>query len=411
MKKQFNYKSNLLLILSITLLVRIITVFLIGKIPCMDFSYWNEANNILNGSSKQPIYLVPSYGFLLYFLNKVLGSLFLASSICYVLFSFCIALLMYLIAKVMFNERTATITLLLITFMPNLTVAVAGYSHTSTVSLAFILSALYVLILGNFSKMKLTSCIIYFTVSSALAIFIRPESIIIIISILLLTILNKDLKLINRLKIILISSVLLFTAIKGHQIWIKHNTNSQYAGTFSDNKYTYLTFMHTLSLKNGTGIVDSIALDLSIKSFGSPESNRWSTIKAISKNPKIFVSNILYNIKELLDSCAHPLFYPFYLYFFIGIGIFSIWNKKNRYLQLLPLILLFSSIIPVLVFHVEIRYLVNFLVSIILISSYGLAEMNDLGKTKITLALLIFANFIIYAVYLINNSKLESLCG
>src|SRR6185369_12485736 len=147
MIKGFLSSKSLPAVLIITiLLIRVVTVFIIGGVPCMDHAYLYEAHTIINFPGRVSIYLAPFYGILLYGFFKICGSLLLASSVIYILFSTGVAWMAYLILKEIFDRRTGLIALLLMFFLPNLTVAVAGFANTSTVSLFFILASLYILI-------------------------------------------------------------------------------------------------------------------------------------------------------------------------------------------------------------------------------------------------------------------------
>lgn len=410
MKKKL-FSTYAYILLFVTLIVRVLTVFLIAKVPCMDSQYLDQATRFLNEVGSTSISLTPLYGILLYFLNSVFDSLFLASSICYISFSLSISIIMYLIAKELFNERSAIITLLIMILLPNLTVAVAGYSHTPTVSLALILFSAYILVLWNASKIKTTYCISLFSVSSILAIYTRPESIIIVVALALLSSFNNEVKLRQRLFFTTFSLMLITISVFTHHAIIRQRSNAKYVGAFSDAQYSYHTFMHTLSLRNQTGINDSIAMRLSIQEFGHPEDNDWSISKAVKKNPKATLSLFVFNVKELLDNFAHPLFYPIYLFIFIGGGILSCVDGNNIFHKGLIPVFLISALIPVIVFHVEIRYLANALIPLILLTSYGIDQINDSSRKIKIVTLLLVANLVIFLSYLLTNMKLESLCG
>lgn len=399
------------ILLVITFLVRLFTVLLIGKIPCMDNEYLVEAGKLLDDANRHPIGLAPSYGILLYALHAITGSLFISSSFCYVIGSFLVSLFAFLIAKAIFNERTGIIVLSLMIFIPNLTVAVAGYSHTPIVGLAFLMAAIYILVLYNKSAISLTTGLALFGLMSTLGIYFRPENLIVVLLLVLIFLFNKANTLNKRLLFSIGSILITVVAINLHAGFIKNNSSSLHVGAFSDSKYSYRAFIHTLSLREIGIIDDTLALNLSVPAFGTPESNEWKISAAIGKNPRVVVSNILYNLKELLHAFGHPLYFPFYLYFFIGAAVFAK-ETSSAWSQKLSLLILFaSSLLHCIFFHVEIRYLSASLMVLLFMTSWGLAQINNSKQLKWTLASITLFTLTIFLFYLNNNIKLKSLCG
>ena len=200
-----------------------------------------------------------------------------------------------LILEKITSRRTGMIALLILLFLPNLTVAIAGYSHTLTVGVFFVLVSIYLIILLSYSGIKFLIPTLLFSVSSILAIYIRPESIIIILSLYLLLMIKRNIKILNKVCFLCLSLVLISTGIFFHAKFIKQKSNSVTAGIFSDKKYSYLAFIHAYCLHTGANINDTTAIKLSARYFGTPESNDWSIYNAIKKNPHAEVLNILSN--------------------------------------------------------------------------------------------------------------------
>ena len=188
------------------------------------------------------------------------------------------------------------------------------------------------------------------------------------------------------------------------------SSDNQYAGFFTDNKYSYATFIHTYSLRFYDTIVHELAVDVSSRFIGTPEDNNFSIIKAILSNPYQFLVNVLYNLKEILMRFGHPLFAPFYLYFFIG---YLFYNKHRSLSEIKKLFILILLLIlhtmPILIFHVEIRYMLPLSIIILIIVSRGIFFYND--NYNLVLIIYTILNFIIYFAYLLKNRLLLDLCG
>lgn len=276
-------KSSLLIILlAVNLGVRILTAFGVNKIPCMDSHYLSQTQMIINSNfSVNYIHLTPLYGFILNFMFLCTNDVFLASALLYVFFSFGITYLLYEIAKLLFNERCAYIVLGITAFLPHLTVAIAGYSHTACVASFFVLLSLSLLlkivIMQNFS---LLNCI-FFAIISILAIFIRPENLIIQIFLLIwIAFAFKNWSLQNSSKLLLIIG-LISCGVLIHKSFIQSVSKSSTISVFSDKQYSYLTYMHTLSLRKTNSIVDSVAIFEGEQKFGSAIRNEFSILNAI----------------------------------------------------------------------------------------------------------------------------------
>lgn len=423
MQQKFNTKVWLLLLA--TLVIRIITVVYIGKTPCMDYQYYSQAYRLINFRGKIDLFITPSYGFLLYLAQAIVKSPFWASAIVYILFSFGASLLSYLLAQKLFNQKTAELMLLLGLFMPNFTTAVAGYSHTTTVSAFFILAALYAIVSfvkGTGSPLKYG---ILFAVLTLMGTFIRPESLIICFALSLCIFFFKTRIIHKKVLFMVLSWLIIGLGLMGHGAFIKSRSTSQYPSLFSDAKYSYRTYMATFSdarhkykyyensivLKCDTCVEDTVALSLSTQAFGSAESNHYSMFRAMLKNPKVALLNDFYNAKKMLDYFAHPLFCPFYIYLFIGIGLFALIRQKDKQTLILLLSFFLISFVPILFARAEIRYMMNCLYPVLYLAAFGLSQLQPGKEQRISLILITLFNFMFYLIYLVNNHLLASLCG
>lgn len=399
--------NKLTVLLVLTLVVRILCVFIIGKVPCMESDYLSEGKNIVDGTSCV-IYLSPLYSVLVYSLSILFDSIFYASSLIFIVSSTLVSYYIYSICKLWFNEQAANTSLLFALFIPNLTVSIAGYSHSVILGIALELAALFqLLIYFNKNTFKNLALALLFTI---LTICIRPELIVVIVPFYFMLLTYDIIFLKNRsfAKSIFagVFFILLSLSIFMHKEFVKScSINKETAGIFTDNTYSYFTFIHTYSIRYFNTINDQQAISASKPFIGSPEENQYSIPTAILKNPIHFAANILFNCKEILDNLAHPLFLPFYFYFFIGL-LFQNPEKKNYVPLVLISGLFLLHMIPLVIFHVEIRYMQAFCVLFIILTSVG----ESLLKSKIYRNAVVCCTFVIFMIYLINNMNMVSLC-
>lgn len=189
--------------------------------------------------------------------------------------------------------------------------------------------------------------------------------------------------------------------------FVNHNTKDKTtASVFSDSKYSYFTFIHTYSLRYFDIVDDEKAIKASAPFIGNPKENNYSISKAILKNPKQFLSNCFYSMKELLDYFGHPLFMPFFLYFFIG-GLFLKLSSKEIYGMYIILFLLLLHIIPLIIFHVSVKYMTQLSSLIVILTSLGATKLN-ISKPVLYTAIGLIC--VIFLMYLTNNMFMKSLC-
>ncbi len=419
---QLTYNKKIFSLLFLTLVIRILTVFIIGKTPCMDITYFAQADRILHSAGKVDIYITPSYGFILYFLNIIFHSLYISSAVVYILFSFGAALMSWLIARDLFDERSGLLTLLLLLFFPNLTVAVAGYSHTVVVSSFFILLGVYILLRFSSSGKNYFYPALFFSLTTVAGTYIRPECVLILGGLSLFIFLRNSQALKQKIYFMSLSLLIIISGIFLHAELIKYKSASQYPSAFSDSKYVYITYVCTFSdiknaslgqigAKGSAEFSDSVSLKLSEDAFGSPESNHWSIFRAIKKNPKVALTHALWVAKQCLFDVGHPLFCPFYIYFLAGVGIFFLIKQRSTKALILLYGIFFISLVPLAFAHAEIRYLMNCVFPIVFLAAFGITQFGSTKKVNAVSLIIVAANFIIYLIYLINNMRLDSLCG
>ena len=139
--------SDFIKILLSIIIIRIITILLIGKIPLMDPDYLIAGKQIFSGDVTQ-LRLTPAYAIIIYLLDNITKDLFVASSMIFIFSSVLISVMVYLICKEIYDKDTAKIALILSIFFPNISVAVSGYSHTVIFAVCFAASASFITPVG-----------------------------------------------------------------------------------------------------------------------------------------------------------------------------------------------------------------------------------------------------------------------
>lgn len=139
-------KNRIYAIIIITILTRIFCIFFINKTPCMEHEYYLQGEHILHGDA-EILYLSSFYSLIIYTLTTLFNNLFLASAIIFILSSALISINLYLLGKLFFDEKTGIICASFAIFLPNLTVTVAGYSHSVILGSALELSSIYLTLL------------------------------------------------------------------------------------------------------------------------------------------------------------------------------------------------------------------------------------------------------------------------
>lgn len=172
-----NNKFTQLIILS--LIVRIITVLLIGKEACMEPSYLYQGQQIFQGNA-ETLYLSSLYSILVYLLTSLFGSLFIASAVIFIVGSTTVSIMLYLICTHLFDKKVAMYALFFAIFLPNLTVAISGFAHSVILGTALDLAAIYCILI-YYENVAVRS-FIWLCLFSMLSIYIRPETLIIIVS-------------------------------------------------------------------------------------------------------------------------------------------------------------------------------------------------------------------------------------
>lgn len=409
-----NQRKTLYLLLITAFLVRLFTVVFINKIPCMEGDYLTLGAKLFTGE-KTIIGLSPFYSLVVYITTVVFGSLKMASVVIYTFGSFAIVFFLEKITRLLFNERAALIVLLLAIFLPNLTTAVAGYSHSVVLSNAFEFAAIYYLF--QFFTTDKIKFLLVTAFLSLVCIAIRPENVVILSILFALTsfyivVIRKKQSYLTILRNGSIYYAIIGLFVIGHQHYVtNHSSADAHPGTFSDNTYSYGTFIDTYSLRYDEKIVRPLSISESTPRIGSPADNDYKISKAILKHPKEFIGNMFFNINFLVKTIGHILFVPFFLYFFMGIMLLNADNlEKYKWSIIGVLGLLAIHLIPLLAFHIEIRYTQQLCLLFLILIAYNFSLLT--GKIyKVCITATIITLFVIYIQYAFMNHHMTSLCG
>lgn len=371
---------------------RLFVMGTIGSVPDMEASYVIQAKQLFETPHhlepyvppkipyiSRPAGYPPGYSALLYGINRVFDNWVFTSQAIYVLFSVLVAGVSYLIAKTLFDVVIARYTLAVMIFLPNLTAAVAGYSHTVVVFMFFLYLSVYAhwfLLLKQDTVMGAIGA-----VAGLAAASIRPEYVLYFLMFLLMYLgivlyKVKGRGLLRPMAPVIIVVGIFLTGAYLHYNFLLTRIASARMTLFGDASYAYHVYVDTLRFRAQGAIDEAEAERLVAAAFGSPEENRYSILRAVMRNPREAMKNVLYNAKTLLKEMGHPLFMPVFLYPFIGIGLYGVsWREKWReHLFLAGLFL--PCIAALMVFHVEIRYMSPLIPPLAMWVAHGIRQLS-----------------------------------
>jgi hypothetical protein len=381
---------------------RIALPIIIGTVPPMDEIYIRLARELFSGQRSIAIRVSPFYAITMHLLNRLIGNWVVTSWIVYIACSILLALAIYLLAKDMFGAQVARYVLLLVSIHPSFTFAVVGFSHTVVASTAFLALYLYYfwrMINGRGKRFDSILAVGSILIST----LIRPETAFYFIFFTIGAILieffyiraHKRPR--DSMKIGLM--IVMFTAviIIQYQLIIGR-AESKYMNLFTDARYSYETYTHTLSLRAAGVIDNNLAQKLARQAFGDPETLEYSIANAIKANPQEAAKNVIFNLKSLLQIAAHPLFMPFFLYLFIGLGLFSqAWSGAwKQYVFLFAMIM--PCLLTILIMHVEVRYLNPIAIPLTILAGLGINSVTGRRRPYV-----VYTFFVIFgALFVIN---------
>lgn len=278
-------------------LSRVVIVRVTRILPEADTYYIDLGHRLFEESARTEINLAPAYSALLYLAHPAVPNWTILSYIIYVVFSTLSAWAFYLIAKDLYGTGAARLTVLLLMVLPGFGPGVAGYSHKDVVSVFLICMFLFFgwrLLSGPATAARVAGAAAF----GLLATLVRPELLLYVLGFALLQVVSAVRSAPGGARAgsvyPAVAVLALYSAgVAGHYAYLKSKSDSKTLGIFTDAKYSYDTFTHTLGIR-AAGVVDpKIATPLANKAFGTAEGNGYSIVRAIRKNPKEEVKNLL----------------------------------------------------------------------------------------------------------------------
>jgi len=158
-------------------------------------------------------------------------------------------------------------------------------------------------------------------------------------------------------------------------------------GLFGNAKYSYNTYMSTLSMRALKCESDRDVSDvLAARAFGPAAGNGYSLFRAIGRNPKEAVRNVVYNVRSLLETGGHPLFMPLFLYPLVGVGLISQSRLRDVRGWLVIGSLIPATLAYLLFLHVEVRYMLPLMFPFVVFMAAGLDRLEADGYRSIVWA-------------------------
>lgn len=395
------------LLFVILIVSRIALPLIIRAIPPMEIFYVRLGQQLFETQDKIDIKVSPFYASLIHWLN-IFNNWHLTSWLLYTSFSIMLGLIVYQLAREMFDQPTAQFALALLILHPSLTFAVVGFSHTVVVSTTFLYLSVYAYwkILQQQHEAAMAAI---GSVSATLATLVRPE-LMLYFALFCCTMLIKSIYSVAKHRhfkplAITLSMVIVYSSLIALQYgFIRQRTNSAYMNLFTDARYSYETYTHTLSLRAVGSIDEDVARKLALEAFGDPEANQYSIATAMRNNPKEAAKNIIFNLKELLDIAGHPLFMPFFLYLLIGVGL-THQDTRQKWRQHLFLGAIFiPCLVAVTIMHVEVRYLNPVIPPLIIWMALGMVHLQRINKRSVQ-----YVFFVLFSALFVVNSIFYSL--
>jgi hypothetical protein len=401
--RSFSASTTALLFIAL-ILTRTLLPILIGTLPPMENLYISLGQKLFETNDLVTIRVSPFYATILYFSN-IFGSWQITSWLIYTISSIGLGWIVYLMAKEMFDQRTAQFSLAILILHPSLTFAVVGFSHTVVISTSLLYLSLYSYWKILHRKQETLMCLIG-SLSATLATLIRPELLLYFVLFSCAYIAINIYSIVKRKQyrtfLLNIGMIVIFSTLIIFQYGlIKQRTDSIYMNLFTDARYSYETYTHTLSLRSVGTIDEAVARELAFKAFGDPVANQYSIFKAMQANPKEAIKNVIFNIKDLLSTAGHPLFMPFFLYLLVGIALVHQSPQKSWRQHLFLGLIFLPCLIAVIVMHVEVRYLNPVVLPLIIWMALGMVHLQERGKkyTQYAFFSLMIVLFIVNTVY------------
>jgi len=162
----------------------------------------------------------------------------------------------------------------------------------------------------------------------------------------------------------------LYVPATTYEIWVK----SHY-GIWGPSAIT--TYYASEAWVTGTGDELAGSADAERK-YGSLESNHFNVFWAIARNPAAFWTRLRINAPRFLSIYRDRQFFdPVWLLLLLGLACGTGWTRTRRLALGMLLLLFLSSTVTILCFHIDYRYLVAGLPSLVLLLSGGVSSFGN----------------------------------
>jgi hypothetical protein len=362
-----------MVLIVICMATRILASWLNFVMPDMESRYIHAAQAVFDGTSAAGSTLPIAYGSALYGMNVVLHNWLLSTHVLFVLCSTGAAVLTYLLVRAIYSESVAVRALILSILLPLFSAAVVGYSHTIVVGYCLVLATILAFWQLCQGKSQLLWSIIC-AVVGGFAMLIRTEYL--VLWPLLLCVWLWHRRGIARPEARFALAAAMTMVVFGMLLAVSRAQHAvapdEPIGLLGNARYSYHTFLHTLSLRTSGTIEDEAAIVLGERAFGPEQLIGYSIPRAIMMNPKVVAANVAFNIQSLLKWAGHPLFMPVFLLPLVGIGLVGRAPAAKRSGWLLLAAVIPPALIHNLLFHVEIRYMMPLSLPLIVLTAKGL---------------------------------------
>jgi len=181
---------------------------------------------------------------------------------------------------------------------------------------------------------------------------------------------KKDFRALGRGSFAVLGFAVLFVPANAYEIWAK----SRYR-IWGPSAIT--TFYASEAWVTGTGDEDAGFADAQRK-YGPLESNRFGILQAVARNPAAFWARLRINVPKFFRLFLDRQFFdPAWLVLLLGLACGTGWTRTRRLALGLLLLLFLCSTITIWCFHIDSRYLVAGLPSLLLILCGGVTGFGD----------------------------------
>jgi hypothetical protein len=196
---------------------------------------------------------------------------------------------------------------------------------------------------------------------------------------------NRNFRVLWRASFAVMGFAALYVPATAYELWVK----SHY-GIWGPSAITTYYASEAWVTGNGDELAGSADAE---RKYGSLESNHFNVLWTIAGHPAAFWARLRINAPRLLHIYMDKRFFdPVWLLLLLGLACGSGWTATRRLTLGMLLLILLSSTVTILCFHIDYRYMVAGLPSLVLllcggVTSFGNRVQQILGGGKLALSL------------------------